>query len=78
MDDGIGLADKMLGLHGLVVLDVEVVPGRVVVRTETVQSSATCPSCRRRAEAQDRTEVHLRDPHCFARACGLVINKRRW
>ena len=78
MSDGIGLAEKMLGLSGLVVLEVDDVPGEVVVRVESTRRRAVCPSCRRRAQAQDRVEVHLRDLHCFGRPCRLVINKRRW
>ena len=78
MADGIGLAEKMLGLPGLVVLEVDDVPGEVVVRVESTRPDVVCPSCRRRAEAHDRTEVHLRDVHCFGRPCRLVINKRRW
>ena len=78
MSDGIGLAEKMLGLPGLVVLEVDDVPGEVIVRVESTRRRAVCPSCRRRAEAQDRVEVHLRDLHCFGRPCRLVINKRRW
>jgi transposase len=76
--DGSGLAEKMLGLPGLVVLEVQDVPGEVVVHVESTRAKAVCPSCRRRAEAQDRVEVHLRDLHCFGRPCRLVINKRRW
>jgi len=76
--DGIGLAEKMLGLPGLVVLEVDDVPGEVVVRVESTRPAVVCPSCRRRAQAHDRTEVHLRDVHCFGRPCRLVINKRRW
>lgn len=78
MSDGIGLAEKMLGLPGLAVLDVEEVPGELVVRVESTRRNATCPSCRRRAEAQDRVEVQLRDQHCFGRPTRLVIRKRRW
>ena len=78
MDDGIGLAEKMLGLPGLVVLDVEDVPGEVVIQAESTRTKATCPSCRRRAQAHDRVEVHLRDLHCFGRPTRLVIRKRRW
>jgi transposase len=78
MDDGIGLAEKMLGLPGLVVLEVDDVPGEVVVRAESTRRKVTCPSCRRRAEAHDRVEIHLRDLHCFGRPCRLLINKRRW
>jgi transposase len=76
--DGIGLAEKMLGLSGVVVLDVEEADGELVVCVESVRRRATCPSCRRRAEAQDRLEVHVRDLHCFGRATRLVIRKRRW
>jgi len=78
MSDGIGLAEAMLGLPGLVVFDVEDVPGELVVRVESTRKKATCPSCRKRAEAHDRVEVHVRDLHCFGRPCRLVINKRRW
>ena len=78
MSDGIGLAEKMLGLPSVVVLDVQDVPGEVVVRVESTKTKATCPSCRRRAQAQDRVEVHLRDLHCFGRPTRLVIRKRRW
>lgn len=78
MDDGIGLAERMLGLPGLVVLDVEDVPGEVVIWAESTRTKATCPSCRRRAQAHDRVEVQLRDLHCFGRPTRLVIKKRRW
>jgi transposase len=76
--DGTGLAERMLGLRGLAVLDVEECPGEVVVKVESTRTKVTCPSCRRRAEAQDRVEVHLRDLHCFGRPARLVIRKRRW
>jgi transposase len=76
--DGIGLAEKMLGLDGLRVLEVEEGVGEVLVRVESTGSKAFCPSCRRRAQAQDRVEVHLRDAHCFGRPAQLVLSKRRW
>jgi transposase len=78
VDDGIGLADKMLGLPGLRVLEVEEDLGEVVVRVESTRSKAVCRSCRRRAQAQDRVEVHVRDAHCFGRPARLVLVKRRW
>lgn len=78
MTDGIGLAERMLGLTGLAVVDVEDVPGEVVVSVESTKAKAACPSCRRRAEAHDRVEVHLRDLHCFGRPTRLVLRKRRW
>jgi transposase len=68
----------MLGLPGVVVLDVEEHVGEVVVTIESTKSKAWCPSCRRRAQAQDRVDVHLRDVHCFGRPCRLVVRKRRW
>jgi hypothetical protein len=49
MSDGIGLAEKMLGLAGLGVLEVEEAFGEVVVRVESTRAKAPCPSCRRRA-----------------------------
>ena len=78
MTDGIGLAEKMLGLPGVAVLDVEDVPGELIVTVESTRAKATCPSCRRRAQAQDRVEVHLRDLHISGRPCRLVVKKRRW
>lgn len=78
MDDGIGLAEKMLGLPGVVVLEVEEHTGEVVVHVESMKRKAYCSSCRRKAEAHDRLEVHLRDLHCFGRPTRLVVRKRRW
>jgi len=68
----------MLGLPGVAVLDVEDVPGELIVTVESTRAKATCPSCRRRAQAQDRVEVHLRDLHISGRPCRLVVKKRRW
>ena len=78
MNDGIGLAEKMLGLPGLVVLEVEQHPAELVVHAESTRTKAVCPSCRRRAEVHDRPQIQLRDLHCFGRAVRLVIRKRRW
>lgn len=78
MNDGIGLAEQMLGLPGLRVLEVEEGVGEVVVRVESTRTKASCPSCRRRAQAHDRVEVHVRDAHCFGRPARLVLVKRRW
>lgn len=76
--DGTGLTEKMLGLPGLRVLDVEEATGEVLVTVESTKPKAWCPSCRKRAQAQDRDEVHLRDVHCFGRPAHLVVRKRRW
>jgi transposase len=78
MADGIGLAERLLGLAGVIVTDVVERPGEVVVHVETTKKKAYCPSCRRRAESQDRVNVVLRDLHCFGRPCRLVVRKRRW
>jgi len=78
MTEGNGTAEKMLGLPGLVVLEADDVPGELVLQVASTRVKAFCPSCRRRAQPQDRVEVHLRDLHCFGRPCRLVINKRRW
>ena len=43
MADGIGLAEKMLGLPGLVVLEVDDVPGEVVVRVESTRPAVGVP-----------------------------------
>jgi hypothetical protein len=67
----------MLGFPGLRVLEVEEGVGEVVVRVESTQAKAWCRSCRRRAEAQDRVEVHLRGAHCFRRPARLVLVKGR-
>lgn len=56
MDDGICLAEKLLGMPGLAVLDAEDVPGEVVIQAEVTRSNATCPTCRR-AQAHDRVET---------------------
>jgi transposase len=78
MDDGIGHAEKMLGLEGVRVLDVEERPGELVVTAETTRTRGYCPSCRKRAKAHDRTEIQLRDLHCFGRPVRLILRKRRW
>jgi transposase len=75
MEDGTGHAEKMLGLAGVRILDVEERPGELVVTAETTKRVGYCPSCRKRAKPHDRTEVQLRDLHCFGR---LVLRKRRW
>ena len=78
MEDGTGHAEKMLGLDGVRVLDVEDRPGELVVTAETTKRVAYCASCRRRAKPHDRTEVHVRDLHCFGRPVRLILRKRRW
>ena len=67
MKDGIGHAEVMLGLDGVRILAVEVHAAELAVTAETTRTRGYCPSCRKRAKAHDRTEVQLRDLHCFGR-----------
>jgi hypothetical protein len=61
VDDGIGLAEALLGLAGFRVLDVIETPAEVVIEIETSADRVGCPSCGVRAEAQDRMPVDIRD-----------------
>jgi transposase len=78
MSEGIGHAEAMLGLTGVVVLEVEERPGELVVTVETTRRKTHCSSCRKRAGAHGRLAVQLRDLHCFGRPVRLVLKKRRW
>ena len=77
-DDGIGLAEALLGLEGFRVLSVAEGPAELVVTIETTASRVGCRSCGVRAEAQDRMPIVIRDLACFGRPTRLVWNKRRW
>ena len=57
MDDGIGLAEVLLGLPGFRVLGVTESDVEVVVRIETTAARAFCRACGVRAEPQDRRRV---------------------
>jgi len=78
MNDGIGLAEMLLGLPGFRVLDVVQSDVEVVVWIESTVSRAFCRSCGVLAEAQDRMRVDIRDLACFGRPARLVWSKRRW
>lgn len=78
MDDGIGLAEALLGLEGFRVLDVTEGPGELVVTVESRPQVVGCSDCGVRAEAQDRTPIDIRDLTCFGRPARLVWVKRRW
>ena len=78
MSDGIGLAETLLGLSGLRVLDVVETETEVVVWVESTATRAFCRTCGVQAEAQDRMRVDIRDLACFGRPARLVWSKRRW
>ncbi|MGH8937048.1 MAG: ISL3 family transposase [Acidimicrobiia bacterium] len=77
-DNGIGLAEALVGLDGFRVLDVAEADGEVMVRVETTAELMACPECGRRAESQDRMERQIRDLPCFGRPARLVWWVRRW
>ena len=78
MSDGTGLAEALLGLDGLRVLEVTEDDVEVVIDIETPDDIVGCGQCGTRAEAQDRMSVEIRDLACFGRAARLVWHKRRW
>ncbi len=51
MNDGIGLAEALLGLHGFRVLEVTEVSDEVVITIETDKDLVGCIRCGVRAEA---------------------------
>jgi hypothetical protein len=78
MDDGIGLAEVLLGLPGFRVVDVVEGDGEVVITLETTAVRAHCRTCGACAEPQDRMPVDVRDLACFGRPARLRWIKRRW
>jgi transposase len=78
MVDGSGLAEAMLGLGGVRVIDVCEADGEVTIEVETTEPRAWCERCGCRAESQDRMWVDVRDLECFGRPTRLRVWKRRW
>ncbi len=80
MCDATSLADRLLGLDGFRVLDVDEVNGGVelVVTVETTATVTGCPQCGTRAISHERRVATYRDLECFGRPAELVWNKRRW
>lgn len=78
MDDGIGLAEALLGLPGFRVLDVLETDSEVIVVVESTVTRVFCRGCGERAEAHDRLRVDIRDLACFGRPTRLRWAKRRW
>ena len=54
MNDGIGLAEALLGLDGFTVLEVAEGPAELVITIESVAELVGCGRCGVRAEAQAR------------------------
>lgn len=71
--DGIGLAEKLLGLDGSRVIEVTETLEELVIRVETVTTFVGCDGCGTRAESQDRVEVAVRDLPCFGRPARLGV-----
>jgi transposase len=78
VDDGTGLAEKLLGLDGFRVLEVAEGPEELVVTVETTVLVAGCGACGTRAVAHERMPIAIRDLACFGRPVRLVWAKRRW
>lgn len=78
MNDGIGLAEALLGLDGFRVLEVTEAPAELSIEIETTTEIEGCRSCGTRAEAHDRMTVAIRDLACFGRPARLVWHKRRY
>jgi hypothetical protein len=74
-DDGIGLAEVLLGLEGFRVLEVVKTAVEVIVTVETTADFTGCRRCGVRAEAQDRRPVHIRDLPCFGRPARLGVDQ---
>jgi hypothetical protein len=78
MDDGIGLAQRLLGLDGFRVLEVTEGPEELVITIETTADFVGCSACGVRAEAHDRMPIAIRDLACFEWPARLVVGQRRW
>ncbi len=78
MNDGIGLAEALLGLDGFRVLAVSETPAELTIEIETTADFMGCSACGTRAEAHERMAVEIRDLACFGRPARLVWRKRRW
>jgi transposase len=78
VSDGIGLAEALLGLDGLRVLEVMENADELVVVVETVVEFTGCAACGSRAMAHERKVIEVRDLACFGRPARLVWRKRRW
>jgi hypothetical protein len=72
MDDGIGLAEALLGLPGFRVLAVTETAAEVVIEIDTTAEIVGCGGCGTRAVAHERMPVEVRDLACFGRPARLV------
>jgi transposase len=72
------LADLLVGLDGMTVLEAVEADGELSVTVESTAISAWCRGCGERAQAQDRCDREVRDLACFGRPVRLVVRQRRW
>lgn len=78
MNDGNGLAEALLGLEAMMVLEVAETPDELIVKVETTATVVGCGRCGTRAESHDQDPVDIRDLACFGRPVRLRVSKRRW
>ena len=78
MSDGNGLAEAMLGLDGMKVLEVSEECDELIITVETTARFEGCRRCGTRAVAHDRRATDVRDLACFGRPVRLRVLKRRW
>ena len=72
MNDGIGLAEALLGLDGFRVLVVSETPAELRIEIETTADFMGRSACGTRAEAHERMAVAIRDLASFCRPARLV------
>ncbi len=77
-NDGIGLAEILLGIPGFRVCAALEDQGELLILVETTEHQAFCSSCGSRAEAKDRLSVIVRDLPMGGRPTCLVWRKRRF
>jgi hypothetical protein len=75
VSDGTGLAEALLGLSGLKVLEVSEALDELVIEIETMTDLVRC---RVSGEPHERMPVAIRDFPCFGRPARLIGRKRRW
>jgi hypothetical protein len=75
VDEGIQLAEKTLGVPGLVVLDAQ--EAALVVDVESGKEESALSVVPQGRRSSGRSEIRLRDLRCLGRSTRLVVRKRR-